>query len=423
MPAERKEGMPLFDSLLEIVGAVKNKTAPQSELENRLISFEAMIQNARQEIQREALPELAQEVEQIESSLLLFEKGVDQIKKYLENGKESCLNSGVEEIQHSLQEMKTGAIKFARKKNGLKPSREQSFNLMFNYFQFFQEGKCPEETFQEMAQLHETHFTKMEHAVRRLNKNQNLRHELLQKLDELNQNLPAAKEALQQFMLSASQKSYPGLADKLHALHLYWDLYHDFLGKKAELDQKIELQGKICPRCQTQNHFLAQNCKTCSFIFPQIEPSAIHFDLSEESAKNPLFDEIFETLENAVEDYADSLITRDSFCSTLDWINEKVNLFRGKLQAVPQLSEQPVTSDPELEEELKRIFMLAMDKYSKGLEEAENGLSLLYQWADSGLQHDCSTGMEIFSEGAEKIQEATSLVKTRLTPNLPKGFS
>ncbi|MCL4513919.1 MAG: hypothetical protein M1421_07935 [Candidatus Eremiobacteraeota bacterium] len=68
-------------------------------------------------------------------------------------------------------------------------------------------------------------------------------------------------------------------------------------------------------------------------------------------------------------------------------------------------------------------FMLAVDKYSKGLEEAENGLSLLYQWADSRLQHDCSTGMEIFSEGAEKIQEATSLVKTRLTPNLPKGFS
>ncbi len=378
MPAERKEGMSLFDSLLKIATAVKNETAPLSELENLILSFEEMVQKARQELQNETQPELSSEVEQIESSLLLFEAGTAQIKKYIIHGNENFLNDGIKEIQHSLQEMETGAVKFTLKKNGLNPSQEKSFNLMFNYFRFFQEGKCGEDAFQEMAHLHETRFVEMERHLRKLTKNQNLQFQLSPMLDAVNQRLPDASAALRQIMTDISQKSYQNLSEKFQTLQVCWNHYHDLLKQKNELDRTLEQQGKICPRCHVKNHLLAQNCHSCSFLFPPIEASEFQFDISEESAKVPLFGEIFEKLKNAIEDLEDKIITQDSFNAALDWINKKLDQVLAALKAVTPITEKSSESDPFPTEEKSRIFTLAMDQYSKGIKEVSAVLEIVF---------------------------------------------
>ncbi|MCL5054969.1 MAG: hypothetical protein M1169_03370 [Firmicutes bacterium] len=411
MAAEKKETMPFFDSLLLIADAVKNKTASKSALETYLTTLETVVQKAAQETKQESGPELKIEVNHLESAYAQFDAGIVLIREYLKTYDEAALDKGVQKIGDSFQEMKAGILQFGLRKSALKPSRDQTFNLMYNALQAFQNQKCDESVALSMIQFHGNHCAEMERVIRRFNKAENLWPEAHSLLEKLNQSLPNTRQAIQQLPIFFEQKKFQELQSALKVLHDYWNLYHEFLEKSLSEFQKFGSQEKVCPRCGAKNHQASSVCHSCSLVFPELGIVFPQLDLSEGVVKINLFREIFEKLVNAVEDYYDGIMSSSEFLNVLNWLDKKIGLVSKQIQSVPKLPANFLEYDPIRAEEGKMIFLAVMDSYTNGLEEMKKGVSLLRDWSTSKNIQECSSGMEVLFQGAEKVQNATVLAK------------
>lgn len=308
------------------------------------------------------------------------------------------------------------------------PSKDPVLNYLIHGKEELESGKISIEVFGALFSAYREYFEKSCRNFRRLLKIGNESLSFRKSIEPLIPRYQEAKAAMNELEALASQNDFTAMGEPLLEIRAFSDAYAEFCAafmkeaERANPREETPHPEKKCFRCGRMNPPEFWACKSCGFVFPQLEASSAHQRLDTKEGSVPrgfVMTENIEKLFNAIEDFQDGEIGESDLLSVIGWLDDKVT--RGVEEQ--RAHRQSITKDSSIAEEMRSVLATLEGEYAEGLTAIKSGLNELSAWSESDSDDLLIIGINHVQDGAAQVRHAQKLAEKiveELEPNIER---
>lgn len=416
-----REPVPFFIRFSEFLDSAWENKLPPAEILLVFTPLESQLNELKQALpQEQSRPsELQEEFANLERAFSWFAAGAEFVHRFASSADKKDLDQGLLHLEEAFNGLREGLIQLHQAQYTLGPSSDKPLNFLVNSVAAFKNGAITDEAFEAVFLTYADYFQKSSRNFRRMLKASAGSPQLFGEFESLVPAHEQAKVAFRKLEVFFSTRSFDQVNQSFDPLKEFSDAYsvlcenlQDRLEEQNKQEEQRSPDEKKCFRCGTTGPRIAWACRSCGFVFPQLELSkeeqedSAPVDVAEGGlSRGFVMTENIEKVFDAVEDFQDGEIEKEELAGVLNWLNVKIeNAMKNHKARQGSLS-----TDRSLSDGMKAILSHVDDELGVGLEELQKGLISLHEWAGSKEEALLLNGIQLAQDGAAKIWHSQSL--------------